>query len=127
MREWTEFATSGDAYQSMIRDDQTGEMRRVLAELLDSGGDERARRRRLQTAAATHGLFRRAQRCSEDVLARDFAAAREVIQGVVRRFGLSYTSGEEVARTLSSDCCLAHLAAQAAYEGLMWQAWEFEE
>lgn len=127
MSVWTHCVLSREPWRSMPADDRAGEMRRVVAELLDGGGDARARRRRLRSAATNHGAFRRAQGCAQDVVAGDFAAVPESLQVALRACGLGSGEADNAVDALSLDCHIARRAAQRARSGGGSRSWEYDE
>lgn len=120
LREWIKLVGGTEPWRSMHRDDQSGEMRAVLVEMLDECGETTTRRRRLRCAAMSHGQFRRAQRCSDGVLAMDFVAVRDALREALIAEGESYAVARTRSQALTPDCRLAHQAASAAYAGRRW-------
>lgn len=127
LREWIKLVAGTEPWRSMYRDDQSGEMRAVLLEMLDEHAEEMTRRRRLRCAAMSHGEFRRAQRCSDAVLTMDFVAVRDAVREALVAEGESYIVARTRSRALVPDCRLAHQAASVAYAGRTWNPEEDDD
>ena len=114
---WRRLVKRLEPWQSMPLDDRTGELRRLLEELLDSVGgiNAPARRRRIRTVASRHGAFRRSQRCAEDIVVNDFAVLRRAVRRALLTRGVSEPVRRQVCRTLLPDIRVARRAARMAH------------
>lgn len=117
MLAWRQIANALEPWRSMPLDDRSGELRRVLEELLDSVGGMRApaRRRRIRTEASRHGTFRRAQRCPEGTVLNDFVFLHRAVRRALSERGVSQPVVHELARTLLPDIRVARHAARVAH------------
>ena len=113
---WNQFVTELSPWCAMPVDDRSGELRRVLEELLDPVGgiDSEARRRRIRGVATQHGIFRRAQRCSQSTISNDFVVLRRAIYRALRARGARQTTAHTIAHELAPDF---HVALKAATRG----------
>jgi len=113
---WNELTHGEEPWSTMIADDRTGEIRRVVEALLDprDGLESPSRRRRIRRAAARHGAFRGAQRCTELVVFDDFYALRAALRCVLRRRA-SRVVARDVVRLLLPDWRLARRAARTSH------------
>lgn len=127
MSAWEHTVAGNAPWQLMAADDRTGELRRVVGELLDGGGDARARRRRIRCAATSHGAFRRGQGCAEYVIAGDFAAVSESLRLALRACGLGSQGADAGVHALSLDCRIAMQAARRALAVARSHSWEFDD
>lgn len=127
MSVWTHQVARDEPWRSMAADDRSGEMRRVVAELLDGGGDAGARARRLRSAASNHGAFRRGQGCLATVVAGDFAAMSESLRMALGACGLGSRAAADAVWALSLDSHLALRAAQRARDDGLLHSWGDEE
>jgi hypothetical protein len=117
MRAWRESVRGEFPWCTMPLDDRTGAIRPILDELLDvsDGLSSPIRRRRIRSAAAAHGAFRRAQRCAKRVLSDDFAMLRLAFHVALRRSGRSRPAARDVFRELLPDWRMARSAARDGY------------
>lgn len=117
MRTWTLSVGGREPWCSMPPDDRTGELRRVLEELLDDceGGSSPTRRRRIRSVAERHGTFRCGQRASRDTVSDDFAVLRRTLSHSLCLSGVSQQVAADALRALVPDIREARDAARMAY------------
>ena len=117
MLAWRESVRDEFPWCTMPLDDRTGAMRPIIDELLDvsTGLTCPIRQRRIQSAAAAHGAFRRAQRCAKRVVSDDFAMLRLAFQLALRRSGKSRPKARGVFRRLLPDWRMARSAARDGF------------
>jgi hypothetical protein len=114
---WRESVRGELPWSSMPLDDRTGTIRPIIDELLDvsTGLACPIRRRNIQSAAAAHGAFRRAQRCDDHVLIDDFTMLRAALDIALRQSGKSRTMTREALKCLLPDWRMARRAAREAF------------
>jgi hypothetical protein len=117
MLAWRESVRDEFPWCTMPLDDRTGVMRPIIDELLDVSGGLACpiRQRRIRSAAAAHGAFRRAQRCANRVVSDDFAMLRLALNVALRRAGQSRPTTRGVLRCLLPDWRMARSAAREAF------------
>jgi hypothetical protein len=117
MRAWRESVRDEFPWCTMPLDDRTGVMRPIIDELLDvsTGLACPIRLRRIRSAAAAHGAFRRAQRCAKRVVSDDFAMLRLALNVALRRAGQSRPTTRGVLRCLVPDWRMARSAARDGF------------
>jgi len=117
MLAWRQLVRGLEPWRSMALDDRSGELHRVLEELLDPVGglNSPTRRRRIRAVASRHGAFRRAQRCPADTLVNDFVVLHRAVRRALRARGVSPLAASAFARALLPDLSTARRAARSAH------------
>ena len=117
---WSQFVTELSPWCAMPMDDRSGELRRVLEELLDpiGGMDSEARRRRIRGVATQHGIFRRAQRCLAEHYPERVRRSAPSDLSCFRTRGVVQTTARGIAHELGPDFHVAVKAAARAYARL---------
>jgi hypothetical protein len=106
-------------WRTMLHDDVTGEMRRVVIELVNASWDydDEARRHRLAAAARAHGIFRRAQRCEKSAVVCELTL---MLDTIAQAWSSSYPSFPLVQAAIGNllpDIRLARRAAERGFDG----------
>jgi len=106
-------------WRDMPLDDVSGEMRRVVIELVNAACefDRESRRRRIAAAARAHGSYRQAQRCPRGALSLEFALVRGAITGGMRGSGWPDAQIRQAVDNLVPDIRLARHVAERWFEG----------
>lgn len=114
---WTALLSGAEPWRHMPLDDQRGQMRRLLTELLDSTGEplSPARVRRLRAVAMRHGVFRRCQGCDENILVEEFRLIPPAVREALLANGVRPAVAREISRTLLPECRIARQAAWTVF------------
>ena len=117
LRTWLNVVRAEEPWCGMTVDDRSGELRRLVTELLDLTADleSPARRRRIRAAAALHGAYRGAQRSPRATVDADFATLRCALRQLLGLQGAPRSIVRDVVRVLLPDWQLARRVARVAH------------